>query len=126
MNLLKIRVHKKYNICLGYYKCMSKILSIFLFIIGLLGFRRKHIVRQILCVAKYACMFPIFSTIYMIAPNSKMGQLAKKPFLKFIFESASYMFFLFLLALASQQVEHIIIDIISMLNKFYFSLNMAN
>ncbi len=44
-----------------------------------------------------------------------MGQLAKKPFLKFIFESASYMFFLFLLALASQQIEHIVFDIITFL-----------
>ena len=46
-----------------------------------------------------------------------MGQLAKKPFLKFIFESASYMFFLLLLALASQQIEHIIFDIISKYQK---------
>lgn len=80
---------------------------------GLPGFRRLHVVRQIICVIKHACMFPIFSTAYILAPNSRMGQLAKKPFLKFIFESASYMFFLLLLALASQQIEHIIIDIIS-------------
>ena len=58
-------------------------------------------------------MFPIFSTVYMLAgPNTKMGRLAKKPFLKFIFESASYMFFLLLLALASQKFEHIFIDVV--------------
>ena len=80
---------------------------------GLPGFRRLHIIRQLICVVKHACMFPIFSTVYMLAgPNTKMGRLAKKPFLKFIFESASYMFFLLLLALASQKFEHIFIDVV--------------
>ena len=69
--------------------------------------------RQLLCVVKYACMFPLFSTIYILAPKSSMGKFARKPFLKFIFESASYIFFLFLLALASQQIEHIVMDVIS-------------
>ena len=67
-------------------------------------------------VLKHACMFPIFSMAYMVAPNCKMGQLCKKPFLKFIFESASYMFFLFLLALASQKIEHVVFDVISKYN----------
>merc|ERR1719266_1917157 len=44
-----------------------------------------------------------------------MGKFARKPFLKFIFESASYIFFLFLLALASQQIEHIVMDVITFL-----------
>jgi transient receptor potential cation channel subfamily C protein 4 len=85
---------------------------------GLPGFRRLHVVRQLLCVVKHACMFPLFATAYIIAPHSKMGQLAKKPFLKFIFESASYIFFLFLLAAASQRIEHILIDIISKYQNF--------
>ena len=80
---------------------------------GLPGFRRLHIIRQFICVLKHACMFPLFSMLYMIAPGSRMGQLAKKPFLKFIFESASYMFFLLLLALASQQFEHIVFGVVS-------------
>ena len=79
---------------------------------GLPGFRRLHVIRQLLVVFKHAAMFPIFSMMYMIAPNSRMGQLAKKPFLKFIFESASYMFFLFLLALASQKIEHVFFDVV--------------
>lgn len=87
---------------------------------GLPGFRRLHVVRQLLVVIKHACMFPLFSTAYMLAPNSRMGQLAKKPFLKFIFESTSYMFFLFLLALASQQIEHIVFDVISKCLRLYY------
>ncbi len=58
-------------------------------------------------------MFPVFAMSYMMAPQSAMGKLAKKPFVKFICESASYIFFLTLLAMASQQIEHIVIDVIS-------------
>ena len=79
---------------------------------GLPGFRRLHIIRQLLCVVKHACMFPLFAMAYILAPKTRMGQLAKKPFLKFIFESASYMFFLLLLALASQQFEKIVFSIV--------------
>ena len=80
---------------------------------GLPGFRRLHVIRQLLCVAKYAISFPLFSFAYILAPKSKMGKLARKPFLKFIFESTSYLFFLLLLAAASQQIEHVVMDVIS-------------
>jgi hypothetical protein len=40
------------------------------------------------------------------------GKFSKKPFVKFICHSASYIFFLLLLALASQRAEIIMIDII--------------
>lgn len=61
---------------------------------GLPGFRRKSPVGQITQVAKLGAMFPVYSMIYMIAPNSLMGQFMKKPFVKFIVHSASYAFFL--------------------------------
>lgn len=51
-------------------------------------------VGQLTQVAKLGCMFPIYSTIYMIAPNSKMGKFMKKPFVKFICHSTSYLTFL--------------------------------
>ena len=57
-------------------------------------------------------MFPIYSMVYILARDSAVGRMAKKPFVKFINNSASYMFFLFLLALASQRIEHILINII--------------
>ena len=74
---------------------------------GLPGFRRLHIVKQVLTVFRVACMFPFYSMMYIIAPTSPPGRLAKKPFIKFICHSASYMVFLFLLASASQQVDKI-------------------
>lgn len=61
---------------------------------GLPGFRRKTMVMQLIEVAKLGAMFPIYSTIYMMAPTSQMGLFMKKPFVKFISHSASYAFFL--------------------------------
>ncbi|XP_053678786.1 transient receptor potential protein [Anopheles nili] len=77
---------------------------------GLPGFRRKSIVGQIMQVAKLGTMFPVYSMIYMIAPNSEMGLFMKKPFVKFIVHSASYAFFLMLLGGASQRVEYLAIE----------------
>ena len=79
---------------------------------GLPGFRRLHFIRQIMCVIKMACSFPIYSMAYLFLPHSTWGQFAKKPFVKFTCNSASYIFFLTLLAAASQRVEHIAIDLI--------------
>ncbi|KDR22809.1 Transient receptor potential protein, partial [Zootermopsis nevadensis] len=64
---------------------------------GLPGFRRKNVARQLLEVAKLGVMFPVYSTIYMLAPTSKMGMFMKKPFVKFICHSSSYAFFLSLI-----------------------------
>uniref|UniRef100_A0A182HMZ4 ANK_REP_REGION domain-containing protein n=1 Tax=Anopheles arabiensis TaxID=7173 RepID=A0A182HMZ4_ANOAR len=77
---------------------------------GLPGFRRKSILGQIMQVAKLGTMFPVYSMIYMIAPNSEMGLFMKKPFVKFIVHSASYAFFLMLLGGASQRVEYLAIE----------------
>lgn len=45
-------------------------------------------------VAKLGVMFPVYCTIYMLAPNSEYGRFMKKPFVKFICHSSSYMLFL--------------------------------
>ncbi|XP_036147201.1 transient receptor potential protein isoform X2 [Monomorium pharaonis] len=78
---------------------------------GLPGFRRKNIVAQLMEVAKLGAMFPIYSTIYMMAPTSQMGLFMKKPFVKFICHSASYAFFLMLLGMASQRIEYLLIEL---------------
>lgn len=61
---------------------------------GLPGFRRKSQSGQLTQVAKLGLMFPVYSTIYLMAPNSEKGKFMKKPFVKFICYSTSYMFFL--------------------------------
>ncbi|KAK7864196.1 hypothetical protein R5R35_004107 [Gryllus longicercus] len=77
---------------------------------GLPGFRRKGMAKQLFEVAKLGSMFPVYSAIYMFAPNSRMGQFMKKPFVKFIIHSSSYAFFLTLLAAASQRVEVLLLE----------------
>ncbi|XP_050299410.1 transient receptor potential protein isoform X2 [Anthonomus grandis grandis] len=72
---------------------------------GLPGFRRKNMIGQGIQVAKLGAMFPVYCSIYMMAPNSKMGLFMQKPFVKFIVHSASYGLFLMLLGAASQRVE---------------------
>lgn len=49
---------------------------------------------QIMQVARFGMMFPVYSLIYMFAPSSFLGKFMKKPFVKFICHSASYAFFL--------------------------------
>lgn len=61
---------------------------------GLPGFRRKSMIGQLTQVAQLGSMFPVYSTIYMIAPNSEKGKFMKKPFVKFIIHSTSYATFL--------------------------------
>ncbi|KAH1020546.1 hypothetical protein HUJ04_010184 [Dendroctonus ponderosae] len=79
---------------------------------GLPGFRRKNMIGQGIQVAQLAMMFPIYCTIYMIAPNSNMGLFMKKPFVKFIVHSASYGLFLMLLGAASQRVEILVLELL--------------
>nr|XP_028572093.1 short transient receptor potential channel 4-like isoform X2 [Podarcis muralis] len=50
-------------------------------------------------------LFPVFSICYLIAPKSPLGLFIRKPFIKFICHTASYLTFLFLLLLASQHID---------------------
>lgn len=61
---------------------------------GLPGFRRKTMIAQMFEVGKMGAMFAMYSTMYMLAPESELGKFLKKPFVKFICHSASYGFFL--------------------------------
>uniref|UniRef100_A0A8D8UUQ2 Transient receptor potential protein n=1 Tax=Cacopsylla melanoneura TaxID=428564 RepID=A0A8D8UUQ2_9HEMI len=78
---------------------------------GLPGFRRKTMIAQMFEVGKMGAMFAMYSTMYMMAPESELGKFLKKPFVKFICHSASYGFFLMLLALASQRAEYLAIEL---------------
>ena len=61
---------------------------------GLGGFKRLAMLEKCVQTIKMMCMFPIFSMIYIALPNTPKGQLCKKPFVKFLCHSASYLFFL--------------------------------
>ncbi|XP_023336908.1 transient receptor potential-gamma protein [Eurytemora carolleeae] len=75
---------------------------------GLPGFRQMNMVLQALEVCRIGLLFPFFSITYIICPWIRMSQMMRKPFIKFICNSASYFTFLFLLILASQRIEDMI------------------
>ncbi|VDQ05632.1 unnamed protein product [Trichobilharzia regenti] len=61
---------------------------------GLPGFRQKPMFAQLTTIGVLCSMFPILATFYMLAPHSKMGSMMKKPFIKFLCHSSSYLSFL--------------------------------
>lgn len=61
---------------------------------GLPGFRRKNIVLQTFQLIGIGALFPFLSIAYIISPDSTIGRFIKKPFIKFICHSASYVIFL--------------------------------
>ncbi|XP_067419137.1 short transient receptor potential channel 4 [Emydura macquarii macquarii] len=69
------------------------------------GWRRRHWAVKMLTCAVIGLLFPFFSVCYLIAPKSPLGLFIRKPFIKFICHTASYLTFLFLLLLASQHID---------------------
>ncbi|XP_062979087.1 short transient receptor potential channel 4 [Elgaria multicarinata webbii] len=69
------------------------------------GWRRRHWAVKMLTCVIVGFLFPVFSVCYMIAPKSPLGLFIRKPFIKFICHTASYLTFLFLLLLASQHID---------------------
>ncbi|XP_042167490.1 short transient receptor potential channel 4-like [Oncorhynchus tshawytscha] len=68
------------------------------------GWRRRHWGGKFLTCVFLSLLFPVFSLCYLIAPKSRYGLFIRKPFIKFICHTASYLTFLFLLLLASQHI----------------------
>ncbi|XP_077164036.1 short transient receptor potential channel 5 isoform X1 [Paroedura picta] len=71
---------------------------------GFPGWRRKHWAVKLLTCITIGLLFPILSVAYLLAPKSRLGLFIKKPFIKFICHTGSYLTFLFLLLLASQHI----------------------
>ncbi|XP_060539350.1 LOW QUALITY PROTEIN: short transient receptor potential channel 4-like [Pantherophis guttatus] len=69
------------------------------------GWRRHHWAVKMLTCIIVGFLFPAFSVCYLIAPKSRLGLFIRKPFIKFICHTASYLTFLFLLLLASQHID---------------------
>ncbi|XP_054442650.1 short transient receptor potential channel 4 isoform X6 [Pteronotus mesoamericanus] len=69
------------------------------------GWRRRHWAVKMLTCFVIGLLFPVFSVCYLIAPKSALGLFIRKPFIKFICHTASYLTFLFLLLLASQHID---------------------
>ena len=78
---------------------------------GVPGFRRKNIFFQSFTIFRLCLMYPFYCIAYMIAPDSVWGEVIKNPFIKFICHSSSYIVFLMLLAMASQRIEYLIVEL---------------
>ncbi|PAV58403.1 hypothetical protein WR25_23941 [Diploscapter pachys] len=74
---------------------------------GLPGLRNRSIVLKVLMIILIGLSFPILSIIYLLAPKSRFASFIRQPFIKFVCHSASYIFFLFLIILASQRIDSI-------------------
>lgn len=68
------------------------------------GWRRRHWAVKLLTCIFIGLLFPLLSIGYLISPKSRYGLFIRKPFIKFICHTASYLTFLFLLFLASQHI----------------------
>ncbi|TRY65987.1 hypothetical protein DNTS_003765 [Danionella cerebrum] len=68
------------------------------------GWRRRHWAGKLITCVFIGLLFPLLSLCYLVAPKSRYGLFIRKPFIKFICHTASYLTFLFLLLLASQHI----------------------
>lgn len=64
-------------------------------------------------LAKTAILFPFYCIVHYLMPESKTGQLMRRPFMKFLVHASSYLFFLFVLMLVSQRAEVEIVRLLS-------------
>ncbi|KAM9852860.1 short transient receptor potential channel 4b [Aulostomus maculatus] len=68
------------------------------------GWRRRHWAGKLITCIFIGLLYPLLSILYLISPKSRYGLFIRKPFIKFICHTASYLTFLFLLLLASQHI----------------------
>ncbi|XP_055894639.1 transient-receptor-potential-like protein isoform X3 [Biomphalaria glabrata] len=71
---------------------------------GLPGWRKRNGVMKFLTCFGLIVIMPFMSLYYLIFPRSKIGQLLRSPFMKFLYHSASFGVFLFLLVCASTDI----------------------
>ncbi|XP_029302483.1 LOW QUALITY PROTEIN: short transient receptor potential channel 4b [Cottoperca gobio] len=68
------------------------------------GWRRRPWPGKLITCIFIGLLFPLLSIFYLISPKCRYGLFIRKPFIKFICHTASYLTFLFLLFLASQHI----------------------
>ncbi|XP_074649844.1 transient-receptor-potential-like protein [Tubulanus polymorphus] len=71
---------------------------------GLPGWRTRNTVMKVAICIGLPCILPFLVLIYLTVPRSRVGQLLRSPFMKFMYHSASFAVFLVLLLLMSTTV----------------------
>ncbi|CAH1777718.1 unnamed protein product [Owenia fusiformis] len=102
LSRLKLAIKFKQKKFVSHPNCQQLLAS--LWYEGLPGFRRRPTAFKLICTMVVAFNFPFLSLLYIMAPKGCFGRLIRRPFIKFICHSASYMSFLGFLILASQRI----------------------
>ena len=71
---------------------------------GIPGWRRYNFVAKVVIITSLMGLLPVMAAVYLLMPRSRVGRLVQTPFMKFMYHSASFGVFLFLLILASTNV----------------------
>jgi transient receptor potential cation channel subfamily C protein 4 len=71
---------------------------------GIPGWRRYHFVAKFVIIVTLIILLPVMALIYLLVPRSRIGRFVRRPFMKFMYHSASFGVFLFLLIMASTNV----------------------
>ncbi|GFS15880.1 transient-receptor-potential-like protein [Elysia marginata] len=71
---------------------------------GLPGWRKRNGFMKFLTCIALILLLPFISLFYLIFPRSRIGQMLRSPFMKFLYHSASFGVFLFLLVCASTDI----------------------
>ncbi|ESO93675.1 hypothetical protein LOTGIDRAFT_177244 [Lottia gigantea] len=73
---------------------------------GLPGWRKRNGFTKFLICTGLIFLLPFMSVYYWMFPRSKIGQLLRSPFMKFLYHSASFGVFLMLLVFASTDISN--------------------
>uniref|UniRef100_A0A1I8JHK4 ANK_REP_REGION domain-containing protein n=1 Tax=Macrostomum lignano TaxID=282301 RepID=A0A1I8JHK4_9PLAT len=65
------------------------------------GWRKQPLAVKALMCFGFVLMMPVLALVYVLFPRSRLGQLMRSPFMKFLNHSASFAIFLVLLLIAS-------------------------
>ncbi|RUS87233.1 hypothetical protein EGW08_004985, partial [Elysia chlorotica] len=71
---------------------------------GLPGWRKRNGFMKFLTCIGLILLLPFISLYYLLFPRSRIGQMLRSPFMKFLYHSASFGVFLFLLVCASTDI----------------------
>ncbi|VDK81514.1 unnamed protein product [Dibothriocephalus latus] len=92
LSRLKLAIKYKQKKFVAHPHCQQLLAS--LWYDGLPGFRRKHLGVQVGTISVICLLFPVLCTSYLIAPESRVGNMLNKPFIKFLCQSSAYVSFL--------------------------------
>lgn len=70
---------------------------------GVPGWRKHNSFTKFLTTAGLILIIPFMALYYLFLPHTKIGQMLRSPFMKFLYHSASFGVFLILLTMASTQ-----------------------